>query len=282
MFDVTDDNSCVANGSTTSEILSADINVYRSGIGSTSCLIAGDYNPNHCYTGTRPIAIWDVSCSQNVGTCVGPDDITVTWTCTYPLWYVADPTDTNATSTLDSPFAAQKWYATAFAVDDGSASSSLVESIDADGAELQQFMQFSVGTTSIAYGSFQPNDGNASTSRPTSIFATGNTGLDEDVQAINDMCTTYPACTHNEIDTIPSTNQHFATSTVAYGSGTALSSTTPQEIDIDLIKTTSTTTPSTTNTYWGIFVPNELTLSGDYIGVTSIDGKVAETEDWTP
>ena len=274
-FDVTDTNSCVANGSTTSEILAGDINVYRSGVGSTTCDESSEYDPNDCYTGTLSTTIWNVSCSQNAGTCQGPSDETVTWTCTYPIWYVADPTDAGA---ISSPYAAENWLATALAVDDNSATSSLEES--SSGVELQQFLSFNVGTTSIAYGSYQPGFGNASTSRPTDILATGNTGLDENLSG-NEMCTTYPSCTGNEADTIPVDQQHFATSTVAYASGFALATTT-QELEINLIKTTSTTTPATTNTYWGIFVPGAITLSGDYVGVNTLEGKTAETVDWAP
>ena len=55
-----------------------------------------------------------------------------------------------------------------------------------------------------------------------------------------------------------------------------------REVAINLIKTTSTTTPATTNTYWGIFVPGAITLSGDYVGVNTLEGKTAETVDWAP
>ncbi|MCK5027437.1 MAG: hypothetical protein KAS07_03385 [Candidatus Pacebacteria bacterium] len=273
-FDVSDTNSCVANGSTTSEILAADINVYRSGVGSTTCDESGEHDSNNCYTGTRPITTWNVSCSQDAGTCLGPADETVSWTCTYPLWYVADPTDAGA---INSPHETEVWLATALAGDDNGATSTLVED-GFGGKELQQFLSFNVGTTSIAYGSYQPGFGNASTSRPTDISATGNTGLDENLSG-NDMCTTYPSCTGDPTNTIPADQQHFATSTVAYALGTALATTT-KELEINLNKTTSTSTPATTNTYWGIFVPGAITLSGDYVGVNTLEGKTAETVDW--
>jgi hypothetical protein len=281
-FDVTDDNSCVANASTTDEIFASDINVYRSGVGSSSCLVAStDYDPNDCYTGDIATTTWNVTCSQDAGTCSGSQDTTVTWTCTFPLWYVADPTTVGVEA---SPFAAEKWYASAIAVDDDNATSSLSETTDGNAAELEQFMQFSVGTTSIAYGSFQPDEGNASTTVPTEMFATGNTALDQNLQG-DDMCPSYATtgCVGgNDTNTIFALHQRFATSTVDYADGYTLASTSVQELEIDLIKTTSTTTPASTITYWGIYVPSTISLSGDYIGVNYIEGKVAETLDWTP
>lgn len=272
-FDVTDANSCVANGSTTPEITSADINVYRSGIGSSSCMAFGDYNPNNCYTGTRPTEVWNVVCTQNSGTCLGPTDDTVTWTCTYPLWYVADPTDNGA---IASPHELENWLATALAVDNDGATSTLAE--DTSGAELQQFLQFAVGTTSIAYGSYQPGFGNASTSRPTTLLATGNVGLDQWL-AGDDMCPTYPVCSGNPTSTIPVDQQRYSLAIDAYGSGTQLSGAFV-ELETNQSKTTSTSSPTISTTYWGIFVPVALTLSGDYIGVNTILGVTAETVDW--
>jgi len=267
----------VANASTTDEIFASDINVYRSGIGSTSCLVSSsDYDPNNCYTGEIATTTWDVVCSQNGGTCSGALDDTVTWTCTFPLWYVADPTTVGIET---SPFAAQNWLATAFAEDDNGATSTLAET--AAGAEVEQFMQFAVGTTSIAYGSFQPGQGDASTTVPTTILATGNTALDENLSG-DDMCPGYPVCSGSNTSTIYALNQRYATSTADYSGAFALSSTTIQELEVNLVKTTSTTTPEFTTTYWGIFVPGTISLSGDYIGVNYLEGKVAETVDWTP
>lgn len=278
-FDVTDNNSCVANASTTAEIQSAGLNVYRSGIGSSSCTsFATDFDENNCYTSDAPDSRWSVSCSQDSGTCNGPSDDTVTWTCDFSLFYVADPTTTGGVDT-ESPFQLQNWLATAYAVDDGPATSTLTET--ATGAEVEQFLQFSVGTSSIAYGSFQPGDGNASTSRPTSMFATGNVGLDQNLEG-TDMCPddVYPACSGNGTSTIFVTNQKFASTTGAYADGFTLLSTTTSELEINIPKTTATSSPTSGTSYWGIFVPGTLTLSGDYIGVNTFYGITAETSDW--
>lgn len=268
-FDVTDNNSCVANGSTTPEISSADINVYRSGVGSTSCQASGDYDPNNCYAGTKATTTWNVVCTQS-GACLGPTHDTVEWTCTYPLWFVVDPTDAG------SQYPGTTWLATALAVDDNSATSSLKEADS--GVTLNQFLSFDMATTSISYGSFEPGDGNASTSVTTDLRSTGNVGLDENLYGA-DMCTTYPSCSGSATDTIAVANQHYATSTVAYASGAALATTT-QPLELNAPKSTSTSSPATTNTYWGIQIPPALTLSGEYIGENTIMGVVGESADW--
>jgi hypothetical protein len=279
-MDVTDDNSCVANASTTAEIQSADLNVYRSGVASTSCSdFATHFDENDCYTSNAPGSRWTVSCSQNAGTCGGPLDDTVTWTCDFSLFYVADPTTQGGVGT-ESPYwvLGENWLATAFAVDEA-ATSSLVQT--AVGADVEQFLQFNVGTSSIAYGSFQPGNGNASTTRPTIMYATGNVGLDQNLQG-TDMCpdTIYPACSGFGTSTIDAPFQHFAASIVGYGTGIQLLSTTTRELELNVNKTTATSSPQSGTTYWGILVPGTLTVSGDYIGVNTFYGITAETADW--
>ena len=269
-FDVTDNNSCVANGSTTYEISFSDINVYRSGVGSSSCQISGDYDPNDCYPGVVPSGTWNVVCTQNNTTCLGPTDDTVTWDCTYPLWFVADPTDGG------SQYPGTTWLATALASDDNFATSSLYEADS--GVTLNQFLSFDMATTSISYGSFEPSEGNASTSITTDLRSTGNIGLDENLSG-EDMCPGYPTCGGNATNTIFALQQHYATSTVAYASGFALATTT-QELELNAPKSTSTSSPATTNTYWGIQIPVALTLSGDYIGENTVMGIVGESSDW--
>lgn len=269
-FEITDGNSCVANGSTTYEISSTDINVYRSGVGSSSCQLSGEYDPNDCYPGVIPTGVWNVVCTQDNTSCLGPTDDTVTWNCTYPLWYIADPTDAG------SEYPGTTWLATALASDDNSATSSLDEA--PSGVILNQFLSFDMATTSISYGSFEPGDGNASTSITTDLRSTGNVGLDENLYG-EDMCPGYPTCGGNATNTIFALQQHYATSTVAYASGTALATTT-QELELDAPKSTSTSSPATTNTYWGIQIPVTLVLSGDYTGENTVMGIVGEAVDW--
>ncbi len=47
-FTVVDNNSCI-NASSTAEVVSAAINVFRSGVGSSSCSATGDHHTDKCY-----------------------------------------------------------------------------------------------------------------------------------------------------------------------------------------------------------------------------------------
>lgn len=273
-FTVSDENSCIANSSTTPEITSARINVYRSGIGSAGCDQAGEYNANNCYTNTASSALWNPVCVQDANTCFGEGDSDVTWTCTFPLWYVADPTDAG------TQFPTQNWLATVEASDKLYATSTATTT--ASGTELVSFLAYNVATTSIAYGGLQPGQQNDPLSQTTDMSATGNMGLNQSLFG-DDMCTTYAIgnlCKPYATSTVPAAEQKFATSSVSYATGIALSSTTPYQLDIKVPKTTSTSSPQSKNTFWGIHIPNAITLAGDYIGRNTLIGVASSAADW--
>jgi hypothetical protein len=97
------------------------------------------------------------------------------------------------------------------------------------------------------------------------------------------MCEQYPSlgfCPNSSTSTIPESEQQFADSELAYGSGIALSSTTAQELELDVASTTATATPTEGTTYWGIAVPSSIQLAGSYTGLNTFFGIIAETVDW--
>jgi hypothetical protein len=274
-FTVSDDNSCIANSSTTPEIATSTINVYRSGIGTTACDEASEYNANHCYTDTAASSMWQPVCTQDAGSCFGEADPNVTWTCTFPLWYIADPTEAG------SKFPTENWLATVEASDKLYSTSTATTT--ALGTELSSFMAFNVATTSIAYGGLQPGN-SVNLVQTTDMFALGNVGLNQTLIG-DDMCTTYTGttlCKPYATSTIPAAEQQFATSSLTYSAlgTTAMSSTTPFQLDVKVLKTTSTSSPQTKNTFWGIRVPAAITLAGDYIGKNTIIGVVSNQADW--
>jgi len=286
MFTVSDQNSCIANSSTTPEITYAGINVFRSdkdGIASTSA----QYNPNwaytHAYKESYGATGWNMVCSQDatVNNCFGEGDSSVTWTCTFPLWYVTSPTDAG------SPWAAQNWRASVIASDKLYATSTEVEGSTPN--EVQSFLAYNVATTSIAYGALEPGqwstnlgDGGAA----TDMSAVGNVGMNQILYG-DDMCVTYPACTGYATSTIPVTEQEFATSTLPYDT-LPYSDSRIQQLQLNpgttnaihILKTTVTTTPQVKNTYWGINIPVAITFSGNYIGKNSLIGTVSSAVDW--
>jgi len=274
-FDVNDDNSCL-NASAGNEITDVDIMVYRSSVaGSYLCA----YNANNCYTHTEPS--WVPTCYQVPGSCAGANDLTATWECLFPLWYIADPTDGG------SFYAADTWDGAARATDEALTGPYSASSTQ---AEMTQFLSFSATGSPIAYGSFEPGFGNTQHPATTTVYATGNTGLDHYLSG-DAMCPSYPTCSGLSSDTIYVPFQHYATSSsaVAYASGFELStSTAPVLVGVDIKKPTATTTPTDCtvggvacdDTYWGILVPGTITLAGDYIGRNYIDAVVAPSSDW--
>ena len=268
-FVVTDDNSC-QNISAGDEISSAIIHVYRSGVLQANCDIDGEDDNNNCYanahTGTGGLCVQDTS----VNDCTGDTDADVGWRCEFPLQYHADPTIAGA------PLAAQNWLASVQADDDDGANTGLVE--DADGNEVDEFLAFNLSTGSIAYGNVAA--GNDSVEQTTTLQATGNVGLDENLSGGNaggdGMCVSdYPTCAGLKIATLQQV--YNLTASQGWPSGTALSfSATEAEININK---TTTGTPASGDTYWVLRVPGGQG-DGVYGGEDTIDGVRAENGDW--
>jgi hypothetical protein len=272
-YTVTDQNSC-QTASNTPEIISGHINVYRSGYGSTSCNVVGNHNPNYCYNGDMPASVWNVNCVS--GSCTGSTSANVVWTCTFPLWYVADATDPG------SVYASENWLAVASSTDTSGATSTLVEALT--GTELWQFLAYDLSTTTIAYGGLQPGQDTV-TVGPTAytrvgLQGVGNVGLDESLYG-DDMCPGYPSpCSGNATSTIPVASQRYASSSVLYSFATSSLSAVSTDFLLHVNKTTATATPQSKETYWGIAVPAAITLSGDYLGRNTVIGITSPSSSW--
>jgi hypothetical protein len=277
-FTVSDNNSCV-NFASTSEITSYRATVYRSGVGSTTCsgVTAGSYNANNCYTSAVASSTWGLTCTASSTSCSGPTDTTVGYNCSFPLWYIADPTDGTATSTQ---YPTQNWLSSILAVDDNAATSSLSES--STGVEVLSFLSFALNTLSIPYGALAPGEQTDPISATTTLSATGNVGLDERLTG-SSMCTSYSTgspCPNSATSTIAESNQVYATSTRTYAASTALSSTTANELEVNIPKSTATSSQATRDTIWGIAVPISITLAGNYKGENTFIGVVGESAFW--
>ncbi len=277
-FTATDNNSCQATVG--NEIATATINVYRSGITQAGCDSSGEYNPNNCYASSSPNFSPFVSCTQDGASCSGTSDTTSTWTCTFPLWYVADPTDTA------TPWTAENWLTSVSILDDDGFSSGLTEG--STGNEMTSFLAFNVTETAIGYGGLEPGQQNDPLATTTDLIALGNIGLDQDLYG-DTMCTIWSApdsCDTNGINPandIPVSNQKFATSSVGYASTTAFTltgSTTPAELLIRVPKTTATSSPQERDTYWGINIPSAITQAGSYLGQNTITAKKSNSSFW--
>lgn len=278
-FTATDYNSCEAvGGGSNDEVSGYALSLYRSGIGSTTCsTAAGAYNANNCYPSGVASTTWNLSCTASSTSCLGTSDIDMVWDCSFPLWYIADPTDGTATSTQ---YSLQNWLAQVQAVDDDFATGSLAQS--SVGVEVTSFLAFALNDISIPYGSLEPGQFNDPILATTTISATGNVGLDKDVIG-TDMCNGYTnatPCTPSPTSTIPAFEQVFATGTVSYASATRLSSTSTKEIEINVPKSTATSTQASASAYWGIAVPGTITFAGAYTGQNTFTAKVGESAFW--
>lgn len=281
---VVDDNGC-QNASSTSEIVSSAMSIYRSG---ATCAASSDYNSNSCYASSSPLFTPFYSCALDTGlnACSGATDTDVGVTCTFSLWYNSDATD------VGSQFAAQNWLAAVRSTDDNASSSAIT--VSSSGNDLSQFLAFDVSTTTVAYGALQPGETTTPLVANTDLKAIGNVGLDEDLYG-STMCTTWISggggsapdnCDQggpNAGTKIPVTQQRAATSSVAYTSSLAYTlsaSTSPTSVLINVQKTTSTSSPQTKNTFWGIEIPYTITLAGSYSGQNTIVGKTSAVANW--
>ncbi len=278
-FVTSDNNSCDAvGGGLADEMSSYNLSIYRSGIGSSTCnFTSGAYNANNCYTTGVASTTWNLSCTASSTSCTGSTDVDQVWDCTFPLWYIADPTDGTATSTQ---YSLQNWRAQVQGIDDDSAVGTSTEGTI--GVEVRSFLAFALNTLSIPYGALEPGQQTDPLNATTTISATGNVGVDKDVLG-ESMCTTYTGatpCAPSATSTIPESEQVFGTSTVTYAQGTSISSTTPTFVDINVPKSTATSTQADADAYWGIRVPASITFAGLYTGENTFTARVSDQSQW--
>ena len=280
-FTVNDNNSCL-NASSTNEIATVSADAYRSAVTQASCKNTGDFNSDNCYPYASPYS--GMICTQTSTSTCTATVTTINFSCTFNLWYNADPTDPN------SVFAAQNWLASASSTAWKGATSTEAES--SVGNELDSLVAFGMTKTSISYGGLQPGN-SVALSTTTDLIEQGNTGLDESLYG-STMCTTfnYPTvpdpdqCDAGGVNAgtkIPVVNQQFASSSIAYnasGSNPLTASTSPSLFGLHVQKTTATSTPNTKNTFWGILIPGAITLSGNYSGQNTVTAVESSSTNW--
>lgn len=281
-FNASDNNSCV-NASAGDEITGYELSVFRTNIagGFVSCDTSGEYDANSCYTSTVATTTWNIACTASTTSCTGATDLTMRYDCTFPLWYIADPTDGGATNTVHF---ASDWSAAVAAVDDNNATGTMATGTIAQ--EVASFLSLALDTLSIPFGALEPGDLTDPLVATTTVRATGNVGMDELLSG-EAMCGTYTSavtCPNSASSTISEYYQVFATSSVTYAtastSGFRLSSSTQNELEVNVLKSTATSSQETGVTFWGIEVPISITLAGAYTGENTFYGKVGEPSEW--
>jgi hypothetical protein len=280
-FELTDNNSC-QTATSSAELTDYELALFRTTVGTSTCTTASSsYNPNNCYPSEIATTTWNLSCTASSTSCTGPTDTTQIFNCSFPLWYVADPTSGGATNTVHF---ATDWSAAIRGIDDDGATSSYT--IGTTGRELLAFLAYSLDTLAIPYGSLEPGNRTDPLVATTSFSATGNVGLDQRLSG-EAMCNTYTTavkCQPSATSTIPENKQVFATSSITYlsasTSSTTLSSTTQKLFDLNVPKSTSTVVQQSRNTFWGIEVPASITFSGLYTGENTFIGVVSDPSQW--
>jgi hypothetical protein len=278
-FLVSDTNSCV-NAAAGSEITGFELNIQRS---SSVCdPTAASYDPNNCYPSALDSAVWNLNCTASSTSCTGPTDETQLFNCTFPLWFLADPTDEGPNT--PAAFSADNWVAVVAGADDNFATSTFATSTN--DVDVISVAGLDLITAVIPYGALAPGDNSGTLSTTTTVLNIGNTGLDQEVDG-SAMCPTFISsstdCSLNGTSTIFTSNQEFAVSAVAYGTGANLPTTTdslPSELELDVNKSVSTSSPAQGDTYWGIAVPNAVSVAGAYTGLNTFYAVIAENVDW--
>jgi len=247
--DLSEDGSVVitATGTVTdnngySDISSVIGRIYRSGVTSTEACSLDD---NNCYE--------DSSCSTS--SCSGSDCVA---SCSWTVWFHAEPTDAG------SDWSGEYWMAWIKAIDSSSASSSATNS--AQTIEMNTLTAIDI-SDSIDYGSLSPGQTNDPLDKLLLATTTGNEAIDANISGTN-MCTDYPTCS---VATTSITNQHYATTGVAYASGHTASS---SAVLLEFLTTKPVDHPSSQaqSIYWGTRVPTS-TAIGSYTGVNTFSAQ---------
>jgi hypothetical protein len=276
-FVIADANSCDAfGGGAADEIIRPVVSVFRSGVGTSTCNgSAAAYNANNCYTSGSSALVWNLSCTASSTSCTGSTDDTIAYSCSFPLWFVADPTVSGTPRDLEA------WVAGVAGVDDDNATGTMATSTSE--VELLSLVAIDLLTTTIAYDQLEPDTQMANLTSTTTMRVLGNTGLNQ-LLGGDSMCTGYSPsspCPVSASSTIPQSEQKYATSAVAYASGSTLQPTsTPGTLTIQIPKPTIPTSTTSGITYWGIAVPAAITLAGSYTGQNTFSGAISAPGAW--
>lgn len=291
-FKLKDANSCL-NAASSSEFAAVEsqlVSVFKSSLGTTTCDgTSGSYDPNDCYPSGVGTTTWNLSCSADYS-CASPLSDEMDYTCTFPLWFIADPTDAASPDVLDN------WSVAVAGMDDDGLVSSMATT--SNPKELITSPFFDIGNNSISYNKagagIEPGDNSGTLSATSTTINLGNAGLDQTLDG-ESMCGTFAVgneCKDSATSTIPEWRQQFATTSYAYDADATeggvlldpnilqLSSSTVQELELNLQKPNSTSTQFTKNIYWGIAVPGTISLAGAYTGLNTFYMQVSEAVDW--
>lgn len=236
--------TCV--GTITDENGGADISsctavIYRSGVaGGAGC--APDNN--NCYS------VSSANCT--LGSAVGNDKNA---TATTYIYFHVDPTDTGTYATAQG-YNTQTWQCQLTGEDAGTLTGSGTDSTPPEVTTLTALN----ADSSITYDALNPGQNMANLTVALNATTTGNVPIDVQLKGDNMISGA------NSIDV---SNQKYATSTVVWASGNALSGT-YDNFEVDMPKPTTSPSDSTEVIYWGWQVPSG-TPAGTYTGTNYLN-----------
>lgn len=222
-------SSTISDDNGYADIVTATSTIFREGVGA---LCTPD--ENNCYQMVGSACTYS-DCSGN----------SCTLRCRADLQYIADPTDAGST------YESEGWYARLF-LEDSTGLTALATSSPVDVLTLYGL---SVDTSAIDFGSLAPGDDTGTVNAQTTMINTGNTQIGIQV---------YGTDLAGNSSSIPVGEQKYATTTFAYGSCSLCQFLTGSATNVDvspLAKPTATTTPVTTDLYWGINIPTGIDAS---------------------
>jgi hypothetical protein len=193
------------------------------------------YDANDCYD-QEVVSCATSSCSGN--SCV--------LTCDADVWFHATPTDSDG------------WIFWMYADDQAKESD-----VGTTSGEIRTLASFDKSSSSIDYGNLNPGEDTGTLSESQVITNQGNCSIGLVI---------YGSDLEDSGNSIPVGYQEYATSAVAYGSGTDATSTETNFVNLDLPKPTDHPSNSTDTIYWGIGIPS-IQAAGDYSGNTTYLGK---------
>ena len=201
------------------------------------------------------------SCAQNGGSCAGSSSLTSAWTCTFPLWYVADPTDGTATTTQ---YYNQAWAAAVQATNYVGMPSTITQSASTN--TVQSFLASQLNTPAINFGSLARRIDDADARGNDDAFRTRQSRTERTLYGVS-MCVYLSGVVrfrrHRPFRSARSSTQHRSLPTVRDVHSRRIPA---ASLAIQIPKSTSTATSSLGTTFWGLSIPGTIQLSGAYTG----------------
>jgi hypothetical protein len=124
-------------------------------------------------------------CTASTTSCTGPADSNVIFNCTFPLWFIADPTSGTSTQTAKSN---EFWVGAVAGIDNNNATGSM--STSTTGVEVLPLLAINLLSPQIAYDNQAPGTGMTNLTASTSLQVLGNTGIDQ-LLGGDSMCRNY-------------------------------------------------------------------------------------------